>query len=189
MTPPTTAPLHIVSSDGAPPTVPSTRVPLPSPAPAARSCSAASSSRSLANPLARASRKRRREWPSRDEARDRLRGRGTYRGWTEPALDAFATHALRDTPTGSVELKCAPALEATIFSTMPSQLWPRMRRIPVPTLLLHGRETMPFVAVGCARAHRHNPSHVQVQVTAGGHCFMQQDPADAAARVKAHLLG
>lgn len=34
MTPPTTAPLHIVSSDGAPPTVPSTRVPLPSPAPA-----------------------------------------------------------------------------------------------------------------------------------------------------------
>lgn len=35
MTPPTTAPLHIVSSDGAPPTVPSTRVPLPSPAPAA----------------------------------------------------------------------------------------------------------------------------------------------------------
>lgn len=143
----------------------------------------------LANPLARASRKRRREWPSRDEARDRLRGRGTYRGWTEPALDAFATHALRDTPTGSVELKCAPALEATIFSTMPSQLWPRMRRIPVPTLLLHGRETMPFVAVGCARAHRHNPSHVQVQITAGGHCFMQQDPADAAARVRAHLLG
>ena len=35
MTPPTTAPLHIVSSDGAPPTVPSTRVPPPSPAPAA----------------------------------------------------------------------------------------------------------------------------------------------------------
>jgi hypothetical protein len=34
MTPPTSAPLHIVSSDGAPPTIPSTRVPLPSPAPA-----------------------------------------------------------------------------------------------------------------------------------------------------------
>lgn len=143
----------------------------------------------LANPLARASRRRRRAWPSRDDARERLRGRGTYRGWTEDALEAFVTHALRDTADGQVELKCAPELEATIFSTMPSQLWSRMRRIPVPTLIVHGRETMPFVQVGAARAHRHNASHVHVQVTAGGHCFMQEDPADAAARVRAHLLG
>lgn len=143
----------------------------------------------LANPLARASRRRRREWPSRDDARERLRGRGTYRGWTEDALTAFVTHALRDTPAGTVELKCAPELEATIFSSMPAQLWSRMRRIPVPTLLLHGRDTMPFVAVGCGRAQRHNPAHVHVQVTAGGHCFMQENPADAAARVRAHLLG
>jgi len=34
MTPPTSAPLHIVSTDGAPPTIPATRVPSPSPAPA-----------------------------------------------------------------------------------------------------------------------------------------------------------
>ena len=46
-----------------------------------------------------------------------------------------------------------------------------------------------FVAVGCGRAHRHNAAHLHVQVTAGGHCFMQEDPADAAARVRAHLLG
>ncbi|TXI20243.1 MAG: alpha/beta hydrolase [Roseateles sp.] len=143
----------------------------------------------LANPLARATRRRRREWPSRDAARERLRGRGTYQGWTEPALDAFVTHALRDTPEGQVVLKCAPELEATIFSTMPRQLWSRLRRITVPTLLLHGDDTMPFVKTGCARAARHNAPHLQVQLTAGGHCFMQQDPAEAAARVRAHLLG
>ncbi|MFG6467880.1 alpha/beta fold hydrolase [Roseateles sp. BYS87W] len=143
----------------------------------------------LANPLARATRRRRREWPSRDDARERLRGRGTYRGWTEAALDAFVTHALRDTPEGQVALKCSPELESTIFSTMPQQLWSRLRRIAVPTLLVHGVDTMPFVKVGCGRAHRHNPSHLHVQVTAGGHCFMQEDPADAAARVRAHLLG
>jgi pimeloyl-ACP methyl ester carboxylesterase len=71
---------------------------------------------------------------------------------------------------------------------MPARLWSSLRRISVPTLLLHGRETMPFVSIGCGRAQRHNPSHVHVQVTAGGHCFMQEDPADAAARVRAHLL-
>lgn len=144
---------------------------------------------SLANPLARATKRRRREWPDREHARQSLRGRGTYRGWTEPALDAFITHALQDTPEGHARLKCTPELESTIFSTMPRQLWSRLRRITVPTLLLHGRETMPFVAVGCGRAHRHNPSHLHTQVTAGGHCFMQEDPADAAARVRAHLLG
>ena len=73
-------------------------------------------------------------------SRERLRGRGTYRGWTEEALDAFVTHALRDTADGQVALKCAPELESTIFSTMPQQLWSRLRRITVPTLLVHGRD-------------------------------------------------
>ncbi|MFG6433535.1 alpha/beta fold hydrolase [Roseateles sp. LYH14W] len=143
----------------------------------------------LVNPLARATKRRRREWPSREHARESLRGRGTYRGWDEAALDAFVTHALRDSPDGTVRLKCAPELESTIFSTMPDQLWSRLRRIPVPTLLLHGDSTMPFVRTGCARAHAHNAPHVHVQVTTGGHCFMQEHPADAAARVRAHLLG
>ena len=144
---------------------------------------------SLVNPLARSSRRRRREWPDREHARQSLRGRGTYKGWTEAALDAFITHALQDTPQGHARLKCAPELEATIFSTMPRQLWSRLRRIATPTLLLHGADTMPFVAVGCGRAQRHNAAHLHVQVTAGGHCFMQEDPADAAARVRAYLLG
>ncbi|MFN3859971.1 MAG: alpha/beta fold hydrolase [Roseateles sp.] len=143
----------------------------------------------LVNPLARATRRRRRAWPGREQAREALRGRGTYRGWTEAALDAFVTHALRVGPDGQAQLKCTPELESTIFSTMPERLWSRLRRIQVPTLILHGRDTMPFVQAGAARAHRHNPSHVHVQVTAGGHCFMQEDPADAAARVRAHLLG
>ena len=55
----------------------------------------------------------------------------------------------------------------------------RIQQIAVPTLLLHGDDTMPFVTTGCARAVRHNAPHLQLQVTAGGHCFMQQDPADA----------
>lgn len=142
----------------------------------------------LVNPLARATKRRRREWPDREQARQSLRGRGTYRGWTEPALDAFITHALMDTPDGHARLKCAPELESTIFSTMPQRLWSGLRRIAVPTLLLHGNDTMPFVRTGCARAHRHNRPHLHLQVTAGGHCFMQEDPVDAASRLRAHLL-
>lgn len=143
----------------------------------------------LVNPLARATRRRRREWPGRDQARQALRGRGTYQGWADAALDAFVTHALRDGSEGRALLKCEPALESTIFSTVPQRLWSHLRRIDVPTLLLHGDATMPFVRAGCARAHAHNAPHLHVQVTAGGHCFMQQHPAETAARVRAHLLG
>lgn len=143
----------------------------------------------LVNPLARATKRRRRTWPSREQARQSLHGRGTYQGWTEAALDAFIAHALRDGPDGQALLKCAPELESTIFSTMPERLWSRLRCITAPTLLLHGGATMPFVRVGCARAHAHNAPHLRVQVTAGGHCFMQEHPADAAAQVRAHLLG
>ena len=103
-------------------------------------------------------------------------------------MDAFITYALQDTPDGRARLKCAPELETTIFSTMPRQLWSRLRRIAVPTLLLHGSDTIPFVRAGCERAHRHNRPHLHLQVTAGGHCFMQQEPTDAAARMRAHLL-
>jgi pimeloyl-ACP methyl ester carboxylesterase len=141
------------------------------------------------NPLARASRRRRREWPSRAEAALKLHGRGTYQGWAHEAMQAFVTHALRDTAHGSVTLKCAPELEADIFASCPHGLWPAVKRVRAPTLILHGRDTMPFVHRGAQRARTLNPAAFSEQLVEGGHCFMQQHPADAAAAARAHLLG
>lgn len=140
------------------------------------------------NPLAQASRRRRRQWPSREAAAKALHGRGTYRGWTADALQAFVTHALRDEPDGSVTLKCAPELEATIFASGPRGLWPAVKRVTAPTLIAYGRDTMPFVQAGAQRAVRSNKSFT-AQAVPGGHCFMQQHPADTAALVRRHLLG
>lgn len=140
------------------------------------------------NPLAKASRKRRRQWPSREAAANALRGRGTYKGWPEEALRAFVTHALRDEPDGSVALKCAPELEATIFASGPRGLWPAVERVTAPTLIAYGRDTMPFVQAGAQRAASSNAAFT-TQAVPGGHCFMQQHPADSAALVRKHLLG
>lgn len=140
------------------------------------------------NPLARASRRRRRQWPDREAAAKALHGRGTYKGWTEEALRAFVTHALREEAAGSVGLKCAPELEATIFASGPRGLWPAVGRVTAPTLIAFGHDTMPFVQAGARRAVASNTA-ITARTVAGGHCFMQQHPADTAALVRAHLLG
>jgi pimeloyl-ACP methyl ester carboxylesterase len=139
------------------------------------------------NPLAKASARRRRQWPDRTAAAKALQGRGTYKGWPDEALQAFVTHALRDAADGSVGLKCTPELEAMIFSSGPRGLWPAVQRVTALTLIVYGHDTMPFVKAGARRAASVNPSFTARAVD-GGHCFMQQHPADAAALVRSHLL-
>lgn len=133
-------------------------------------------------PMPRMTLKRRQHWASRQEAMDRLRGRGTYAGWEEAALQAFADHALRDAPDGGVTLKCSPAREAAIFGSAPKDLWLSLRGVRTPTTVLHAKESFPFVAQSARRWQHLNPQVRGLEVP-GGHCFMQQHPRDSAQRV------
>lgn len=139
--------------------------------------------------LARAALNRRSHWPDREAARLYLKERGVYRSWAHESLQAFVDHALRDAEQGGVELKCPPWLEAAIFSSAPQRLWASVRGIRVPTLLAHGRQTMPFVQQGAQRAVRINHRAIHLEEVEGGHCFMQETPAVAARLVKRHLQG
>ncbi|MFN9965533.1 MAG: alpha/beta fold hydrolase [Lysobacteraceae bacterium] len=137
-------------------------------------------------PLVRATRRRRTRWASRDEAFDRLRGRGVFADWRDEALRAYVDHGLRDDGEG-VALKCPPRIEAAIFGSGPRGLWSHLDRLATPTLLVHGDRTLPFVAPSARRlARRH--AHVRVDAIAGSHCFMLAEPEATAARV-ADLLG
>jgi pimeloyl-ACP methyl ester carboxylesterase len=140
------------------------------------------------SPLARAARKRRSHWPDRQAAIDALRGRGTYKGWTEEALQAFGEHALRPADDGEgVVLKCPPSREAEIFASAPVGLWTSLRRVKTPTTLIHADKTFPFIAPSAEQWAASNP-HVKVEVVHGGHCFMQVDPPATATLVRSHLL-
>jgi pimeloyl-ACP methyl ester carboxylesterase len=138
-------------------------------------------------PLARAARGRRRHWASRDEAFAQLHNRGVYKGWTDEALQAFVTHALKPAADGGVELKCRPSREADIFSSSPERLWSLLGRVRTPTLVLHADKTFPFVTESVGRWQLVNESVSATQVH-GGHCFMQEDPSHAASLIKAFLL-
>jgi len=138
------------------------------------------------NTLAQRARKRRRHWPSREAAHAALRGRGMFKGWTDEALRAYVTHALKPDAGGGVELKCAPTREAEIFGSFPRRLWSSLARVATPTLVLHGHDTYPFVPRAVARWCELNPA-VSARQVAGGHCFMQEDPAASATLIAAFL--
>lgn len=148
------------------------------------------------SPLARAARKRRSHWPDRQTALDSLRGRGTYKDWTQEALQAFGEHALRpahhddegrDGVDGGVVLKCPPSREAELFSSGPVGLWSALRRVKTPTLLIHASQTFPFIKPSAEQWAASNP-HVTLEQAQGGHCFMQVEPEATARLVLNHLL-
>jgi pimeloyl-ACP methyl ester carboxylesterase len=130
--------------------------------------------------------KRRSSWPDRAAAYAALHGRGMFRGWTEEAFSAYIQHALKDSKKG-VELKCRPSREADIFSSYPKRLWPSLGKVTTPSQVLYGQRSYPFVAKSVARWCASNV-HVSAHVVAGGHCFMQEHPADSAARITHFLL-
>jgi pimeloyl-ACP methyl ester carboxylesterase len=128
------------------------------------------------HPLSRGARRRRREWASRAEVLDRLRGRGIYEGWTEEALESFVDHATRETG-GKRVLSCPPELEAEIYGR-PVYPWPSFRKVQVPVLFLYGAGSYPFFPAAERLARRSNP-RVQGATSPGRHCFMLEDPAAA----------
>lgn len=138
------------------------------------------------NSMASKARSRRRQWPDRTAAFAGLHGRGMFKGWTDAALTAYVEHALK-TVDGGVELKCRPSREADIFGSFPKRLWSSLAKVQTPTQVLYGQSTYPFIAGAVARWSALNP-HVSGQIVAGGHCFMQEDPLTAAARVSDFLL-
>ncbi|RZI85661.1 MAG: alpha/beta hydrolase [Rubrivivax sp.] len=137
--------------------------------------------------LARKARARRQHWPDRDSARESLQGRGVYKGWSEAALQAFVDHALREAPDGSVELKCDPRLEAEIFSSAAQGLWAALARVKTPIEVIHADNTFPFIAQS-VQQWRFINRHVSARTTPGGHCFMQENPAEAARLTRDCLL-
>ena len=136
------------------------------------------------HPMVAGALRRRREWASREECLNKLRGRGIYEGWPDEALNDFVDHATRD-DGGRRVLNCPPELEAEIYEK-PVYPWPSFRKARLPILFLHGAQSYPFFPAAGAAAKRLNPK-VIVATAPGQHCFMLQDPASAEDRVRRFL--
>lgn len=135
--------------------------------------------------LARKTARRRSHWPDRGAALASLQGRGIFKGWADAALQAYVEHAIGESGE-TVVLKCRPSREVEIFSSVPERMWASLAAISTPTRVFHGEQTYSFVSHSANRLASINRS-VTAQQVAGGHCFMQEDPAMAAEQVLAFL--
>ncbi len=136
------------------------------------------------NPMARAARRRRETWPSRDDALVRLRGRGIFAGWPEPALADFVDYALGP-KDGQWGLRCPRELEAQIYEN-PVYPWRYFRQARLPILFLSGAQSHGFLSLAARNAHRLNPGVVAATVP-GGHCFMLEHPLETQALISGFL--
>ena len=136
--------------------------------------------------LARKAAARRHSWPDRATASSALANRGIFKGWCDEALQAYVEHGLKDVAHG-VTLRCLPEREVDIYSSFPRRLWQSLRAVQTPSLVLHGRDSYPYVAHSVRRWAALNP-HLRTQVIDGQHCFMQENPAASAQAVRHFLL-
>jgi pimeloyl-ACP methyl ester carboxylesterase len=85
-------------------------------------------------------RKRRREWPDRRAALEHFRPRSLFSGWTDRTLALYVDEGLRARSDGSLELKCAPEVEAAVFGgSRRFALFDRVEGMKTPALLLWAR--------------------------------------------------
>lgn len=136
------------------------------------------------HPLVNGARRRRGSWPTREAVAERLRGRGTYKGWTEEALQSFVAYATHD-ENGQRVLSCPREIESQVFQRG-IYPWPSFRKVQIPVLFLRGRQSFEFFPWAERLAQEANPQLV-VKTLPGGHCFMQEDPAAAHAVIAAFL--
>lgn len=136
------------------------------------------------NFMANAARRRRDRWASAEEAADKLRDRGIYKGWSEEALQSFIAWATRD--EGGERVLCCPKdIEASIF-TQPVYPWRAIPQLKMPVLFLRGAQSYEFFPWTEKLIARRNPA-IRLEQTPGGHCFMQEHP-DEACRVVRRFL-
>ncbi len=87
--------------------------------------------------IADQARKRNAIWPSRDTARQAWRHKPMFNAWRPRAFELYLQEGFRDRDDGSVELKCNPQVEATIFETAGSlDTFEFAPRVCAPVLLI-----------------------------------------------------
>ena len=142
-------------------------------------------SKDMPNPLAAKTRVRRNNWTSKQEAMDYFRSKSAYKNWSDESLRNFVNEGLLESSEGGLSLKCPPAVEADIFSSTPDGLWDDVRGLTVPTIIMFGDSSYPFMESACQQASKNK--NISIEKVSGSHCFMLEHEEMAQDKIKAHL--
>jgi pimeloyl-ACP methyl ester carboxylesterase len=126
-----------------------------------------------------ATKNRRREWSSREEAITHFKRRKIFRNFDPACFMDYVTVGLVDTPSG-VELWFDPSIEYQIYRTMPHNIAGSLKRLAVPGGFIAGRDSTVLRRVGLGYTRK----HFRLSLLAGGHLFPFQIPEMAAIAIQ-----
>lgn len=139
-------------------------------------------------PLVQAARRRRRVFPSRQDADARYRKHPFFANWHPDAFAAYIRYGLRERGDGAVELAYSPDWEAAIFGSVPTDIWRWIPRVRLPTLVLYGARSDTFRPDAARRLQALWPHAEFVALADAGHMFPLEQPETAAAVVRDFLI-
>jgi pimeloyl-ACP methyl ester carboxylesterase len=130
--------------------------------------------------------KRRREWPSKDEAFNLLSAKPLFKYWEPAAMRAYIETGLRPAANG-VELVISPEWDAQIFKTLATDVWSLPQRLTVPTMVIHGGKTNIFTPLS-ARLFQQRKRDARMElISDAGHMVPQEQPAAVTALLHSFL--
>lgn len=136
------------------------------------------------NPLSAGARRRRRVWGSRDEAYAAYASKPPLQSLHPDALRAYVDHGLRDLPDGTVELKCHPEHEASVYAMgILNGLWPRLAGIAAPTVVACGAASDTITPQYAALIAGRMPNAHVLAMPGLGHFGPMEDPDAVAAAI------
>jgi pimeloyl-ACP methyl ester carboxylesterase len=136
-----------------------------------------------------AARRRRAAWPDRTTVRESYGSRPPLNVLEPAVLDAYVQWGFRDRPDGTVELACAPEVEARFFEAAANEAGARTAFDRLPSLrgratVVRGDRTDLPALIFDAQADAVSAPLVELS---GDHFFLQENTARAAALVRDYL--
>ena len=141
--------------------------------------------------LAAGAARRRPRFASRAEAVESYRGRGGFRSWPAPWLEAYVEYGFVDDETG-VTLVCAPSWESATFTHTEHNVWPGLRRLRCPVIALGASHASTFTPAARLRLQALLPAAEVITVADSSHFLPMEHPqavADAIRRMPSLLPG
>lgn len=138
-------------------------------------------------PLARGARRRREAFSSREEVAASYEKKHLFRRFDPESFQDYLTHGLVESPEGGVRLTIPAAWEARIFETIPIDVWPALRSVAVPTLVMRGGDTATLTPAALERVRRTVPGVTTEELPGTTHLFPLEQPDACGRRILAFL--
>jgi pimeloyl-ACP methyl ester carboxylesterase len=84
-------------------------------------------------------RKRRRDFPSLEEAIENFASKAPFSGWTRDSLRAYVEHGFHRLDGGALRIKMDPEDEARMYQMTPNPVWDHLPAVRCPVVVAGGR--------------------------------------------------